>query len=137
MGARDRILTRTGLCGMARLSQPPVRRRARELRQVGVRLTAPPARGGGSAGLEGLSERREIVRLVAEGRSNKEVAATLFLSAKTIEHHLSRAYASSGCARASSSRRSWRARQKRASPEAPAAGGASRAAGPSLPTSTA
>jgi DNA-binding NarL/FixJ family response regulator len=36
------------------------------------------------------------VTLVAEGRSNKEVAATLFLSAKTIEHHLSRAYGKLG-----------------------------------------
>ena len=70
---------------------------ARELRQVGVRLSAPSGRGDGSAGLEGLSEReREIVELVAQGRSNKEVAATLFLSAKTIEHHLSRAYGKLG-----------------------------------------
>jgi DNA-binding NarL/FixJ family response regulator len=70
---------------------------ARELRQLGVRLAAASARGGGSAGLDALSEReREIVALVAEGRSNKEVAATLFLSAKTIEHHLSRAYGKLG-----------------------------------------
>jgi ATP/maltotriose-dependent transcriptional regulator MalT len=70
---------------------------ARELRQLGVRLSAAAARGNGTAGLEGLSDReREIVTLVAEGRSNKEVAATLFLSAKTIEHHLSRAYGKLG-----------------------------------------
>ncbi len=70
---------------------------ARELRQLGVRLASASTRGDGSAGLEGLSEReREIVMLVAEGRSNKEVAASLFLSAKTIEHHLSRAYGKLG-----------------------------------------
>jgi DNA-binding CsgD family transcriptional regulator len=70
---------------------------AKELRQVGVRLSATSARGDGATGLEGLSDReREIVTLVAEGRSNKEVAATLFLSAKTIEHHLSRAYGKLG-----------------------------------------
>jgi DNA-binding NarL/FixJ family response regulator len=34
--------------------------------------------------------------LVAEGRSNKQVAAELFLSEKTIEHHLSRVYAKFG-----------------------------------------
>ena len=70
---------------------------AKELRQVGVRLSAAAPRGDDSVGLEGLSEReREIVTLVAEGRSNKEVAATLFLSAKTVEHHLSRAYGKLG-----------------------------------------
>jgi DNA-binding NarL/FixJ family response regulator len=34
-----------------------------------------------------------VAELVAAGRSNKEVAAALFLSEKTIEHHLSRIYA--------------------------------------------
>jgi DNA-binding NarL/FixJ family response regulator len=34
--------------------------------------------------------------LVAEGRSNKQVAAELFLSEKTIEHHLSRVYGKLG-----------------------------------------
>ena len=39
---------------------------------------------------------REIVELVAGGRSNKQVAAALFLSEKTIEHHLSRVYCKLG-----------------------------------------
>ena len=34
--------------------------------------------------------------LVAAGKANKEVAASLFLSEKTIEHHLSRIYAKLG-----------------------------------------
>lgn len=37
------------------------------------------------------SERR-IVRLAAEGRSNPEIAQTLFVSLKTVETHLSNAY---------------------------------------------
>ncbi len=37
-----------------------------------------------------------IARLVAEGRSNKDVAAELFISAKTVEHHLSRICAKLG-----------------------------------------
>ena len=33
-----------------------------------------------------------MARLVADGRSNKEVAAELFLSVKTVEFHLSSVY---------------------------------------------
>ncbi|HWC28216.1 MAG TPA: helix-turn-helix transcriptional regulator, partial [Solirubrobacteraceae bacterium] len=73
---------------------------ASELRRLGVRLTpaaATRAGGPGGAGSERLTKReREIAALVAEGRSNREVAAALFLSEKTIEHHLSRAYAKLG-----------------------------------------
>jgi DNA-binding CsgD family transcriptional regulator len=43
----------------------------------------PPYRGSGDT-------RREF------GRSNKQVAAAIFLSEKTIEHHLSRIYAKLG-----------------------------------------
>ncbi|MET8297195.1 AAA family ATPase [Streptomyces sp. NPDC005180] len=34
----------------------------------------------------------QVVRLAAEGRSSREVAALLFLSPRTVEHHLYRAY---------------------------------------------
>jgi DNA-binding CsgD family transcriptional regulator len=33
-----------------------------------------------------------VARLVADGRSNKEVAAELFLSVKTVEFHLGNVY---------------------------------------------
>lgn len=46
---------------------------------------------------ESLSGReREIFQLIAEGRTNKEIAALLFLSPKTIEHTLTRVYAKVG-----------------------------------------
>ena len=65
---------------------------ASDLRRLGVRLKAAAGRGG-----DELTEReREIAALVAEGRSNKQVAAALFLSEKTIEHHLSRVYGKLG-----------------------------------------
>ena len=37
-----------------------------------------------------------VVHVVAEGRTNREAAAALYLSVKTVEHHLSRAYAKLG-----------------------------------------
>ena len=39
---------------------------------------------------------RRVAELVAEGRSNKEVAATLFLAVRTVEAHLSHVYAKLG-----------------------------------------
>jgi len=72
----------------------------RELRRAGSRVSARARRvaaasaGDGGETLATLTPReREVAELVAEGGSNKEVAAALFLSEKTIEHHLSRIYA--------------------------------------------
>lgn len=67
---------------------------ARDLRRLGSRLPAA-LRAVGSA--RELSDReRQVAELVATGRSNKEVAALLFLSPKTVEHTLSRVYAKLG-----------------------------------------
>jgi len=44
--------------------------------------------------VELLSEReREVMALVVQGRTNTEIAATLFLSHRTVERHLSNVYA--------------------------------------------
>ncbi|MDW5595793.1 AAA family ATPase [Conexibacter stalactiti] len=40
----------------------------------------------------------QIARLVQQGRRNREIAATVFLSVKTVEANLSRIYAKTGCA---------------------------------------
>ncbi len=45
---------------------------------------------GGTEALSGLSEREmEVVRLVAEGLSNKEISTRLSLSDKTVKNHIS------------------------------------------------
>jgi DNA-binding NarL/FixJ family response regulator len=65
---------------------------AQDLRRLGerVRRRARPDRG---AGLSGLSSReREVADEVAAGKTNRDIAATLFLSEKTIESHLARIY---------------------------------------------
>ena len=45
----------------------------------------------------GLTDREaQVLRLVASGRSNKDIAATLFLSDRTVARHLSNIFAKTG-----------------------------------------
>ncbi len=76
-----------------------IRRRdeaVRELRRLGHRVVRA-ARAPVDGPLRGLTAReREIALLVADGRTNREVAEQLVLSAKTIEAHLRNIYAKLG-----------------------------------------
>lgn len=67
---------------------------AQELRRLGERVARPKRgraqMGSGVASLSGREE--EVAGLVAEGRTNKQIAAELFLSEKTIEKHLARIF---------------------------------------------
>jgi DNA-binding NarL/FixJ family response regulator/tetratricopeptide (TPR) repeat protein len=61
----------------------------RELRKLGRHIHRRTRPGADGAGLESLTERElEVARLVADRRTNPEIAATLFLSPKTVETHL-------------------------------------------------
>jgi len=62
-----------------------------------ARARAEQARIGGRTTIEGLSATElRVAQLVAEGRSNKEVAAALFVSVRAVEANLSRVYAKLG-----------------------------------------
>jgi len=62
-------------------------RTAQELRAAGARDSVP------SPAEHGLTAReREVCALVAAGATNSEVAAALFMSPRTVEHHLRMAY---------------------------------------------
>ena len=68
----------------------------RELRRLGHRVRARRARErpGPLAAL--TAREREIAELVAAGRTNREVAEQLVLSARTIEAHLRNVYGKLG-----------------------------------------
>jgi DNA-binding CsgD family transcriptional regulator len=72
------------------------------LEAIGARLWAERARAelgriGGRARSGGLTPTEErVADLVAEGRSNKEVAEALFVSVRTVEANLTRVYAKLG-----------------------------------------
>jgi DNA-binding CsgD family transcriptional regulator len=66
---------------------------ARELRRLGQPAPHRPRRTPQASGLAALTRReKEIAAEVASGKTNREVAATLFLSEKTVGNHLSRIF---------------------------------------------
>jgi DNA-binding CsgD family transcriptional regulator len=81
----SRMHLRAALEGFEARGATPWAERARtELRASGLTL-----RRGEPAAREQLTpQEHQIARLVAEGKTNKEVAATLFVTPKTVEFHL-------------------------------------------------
>lgn len=69
----------------------------RLLRSLGVRTWKPGRPTGGDDLLASLTPReRDVAALVASGASNPEIAQALFLSRKTVERHVSSAFAKLG-----------------------------------------
>lgn len=90
LGAAAQALTSYGALGSA----AQVRRMQRRLRRSGPGL---PRGGQDLTGAGALSRReREVAELVAQGLTNRDIAAALHISAKTVETHLSRILAKLG-----------------------------------------
>lgn len=87
---RDRQAAVRALRGLGRRVAP----RAAEPSAAAATATAPGALPPASGALTALSDReREVAELVAQGRTNREVAEALFLSTKTVETHLRNIFA--------------------------------------------
>jgi DNA-binding CsgD family transcriptional regulator len=73
-------------------ARPFAQATAAELTGLGVRPS-----GGGDPGLPGLTAQElRVARLVASGLSNREAAAQLYLSPKTVEYHLASVFTKLG-----------------------------------------
>jgi DNA-binding CsgD family transcriptional regulator/tetratricopeptide (TPR) repeat protein len=69
----------------------------REMRRLGVRSIPAGPRTATQADPLGLTRReREVLNLICAGHSNAGIAAKLFLSAKTVDHHVSAVLAKLG-----------------------------------------
>jgi len=90
--AEGPILLTEALTVYGRLSaRQDIARITRTMRRQGVPVPYP-WRGGRPAHGNGLSRReQEVVRRAAAGRTNREIAAELFLSPRTVETHMSNA----------------------------------------------
>lgn len=92
--ARSRL--RTALEIFERLGATPWAARARS--ELGAAGSAAPA-AAPAGPLAGLTpQETQIVRLAAKGLSNRDIAAQLFLSPRTVGHHLYKAYPKLGVA---------------------------------------
>jgi DNA-binding NarL/FixJ family response regulator len=120
---------------MGQPAAPALRRAQAELQAVLDRISDPRLRDTllrmpaaqalalqhkSDAGTAGLSRReREVVALIAAGKSNREIAATLFVTERTVEAHVTSSLRKLG-ARSRAQLAAWAARHDRPFPTPPA-----------------
>jgi DNA-binding CsgD family transcriptional regulator len=91
LDTKDEALLRESLTRLSDLGAEAAARLVRRtMRDLGIRSIPAGARTTTRAHPQGLTIReQEILQLLSEGQSNEEISASLFISVRTVEHHVS------------------------------------------------
>jgi DNA-binding CsgD family transcriptional regulator/tetratricopeptide (TPR) repeat protein len=91
MDTKDEALLRESLTRLTDLGAEAAARLVRRtMRDLGIRSIPAGVRTAARTHPRGLTRReQEILELLSEGRSNDEISASLFISVRTVEHHVS------------------------------------------------
>jgi len=91
LDTKDEALLRDSLTRLTDLGAEAAARLVRRtMRDLGIRSIPAGARTASKAHPRGLTAReQEILGLLSQGNSNEEIAASLFISVRTVEHHVS------------------------------------------------
>ena len=91
LDTKEEDLLRESLARLTDLGAEAAARVARRtMRDLGIRSIPAGARTTTRAHPQGLTRReQEILQLLSEGHSNEEISANLFISVRTVEHHVS------------------------------------------------
>jgi DNA-binding CsgD family transcriptional regulator/tetratricopeptide (TPR) repeat protein len=91
LDTKDEALLRESLTRLTDLGAYAATRLVRRtMRDLGMRSIPTGARTPARTHPRGLTKReQEILELLSDGQSNEEIAATLFISVRTVEHHVS------------------------------------------------
>ena len=96
--AGDEVALRQALKIFTRLGAPAAAQLTRhKMRAIGIRSIPAGPRTATRADPAGLTRREhEVLELICAGHTNAEIAAKLFISAKTVDHHVSAVLAKLG-----------------------------------------
>ena len=91
LDTKEETHLRESLTRLVDLGADAAARRVRQrMRDLGIRSIPAGARTATKAHPRGLTAReQEILELLSQGQSNEEIAASLFISVRTVEHHVS------------------------------------------------
>jgi DNA-binding CsgD family transcriptional regulator len=91
MDTNDEALLRDSLTRLSDLGAEAAARLVRQrMRDLGIRSIPAGARTATKAHPRGLTAReQQILELLSQGQSNDEISASLFISVRTVEHHVS------------------------------------------------